>query len=398
VLNREKVIVALEAKQEQFRAFNVEQLRQRQLLEEQLETFFQHSAGTLQAELALLNIQWPGALPTAELDQAQRLRLPFAPQWSNHQEARAWAKDIFYDRPTIAVDGSQITPSKEYLAPVGAVQIGWFINHHNGEKPYVKDIDFIVLAPAELGDGSDDGASNFPNWRINQERFVRECETLCDLMARFSGAPDEQKPLCFFDGSFIISFAGQMRPERARPYISAVERLLHCSEDTRVPLVAYVDSSFSRDFVTLLDLLAGTASESGLSDAGLLGSYLPNWGDRTPCFLCARADSLSMDHRAAFYPEVAFSYVRFTADRPPARLEMPAWLLAEGRAEEIVDLVRAECVVGAGYPYAIETADALAVISQQDRERFYAIFEQFAQRNKLPLARTRKAASKLGRR
>jgi len=63
-----------------------------------------------------------------------------------------------------------------------------------------------------------------------------------------------------------------------------------------------------------------------------------------------------------------------------------------------MDLVRAECVVGAGYPYAVETADAAAVITQQDRQRFYALFQQFVESQGIPLTLARKAASKLGRR
>ena len=35
----------------------------------------------------------------------------------------------------------------------------------------------------------------------------------------------------------------------------------------------------------------------------------------------------------------------------------------QGLLERVVDVVRAECVAGTGYPYAMETADALAVIT-----------------------------------
>ncbi|MEZ4658570.1 MAG: DNA double-strand break repair nuclease NurA [Caldilineaceae bacterium] len=121
-------------------------------------------------------------------------------------------------------------------------------------------------------------------------------------------------------------------------------------------------------------------------------------GCAQPLFACAREDGLSKEGRFPFYNETVFTYMRLTSDRPPARIEMPIWILEDGRADEIMDLVRAECVVGAGYPYAIETADALAVISQQDRQRFYALFEQFAQRQEINFTRTRKAASKRVRR
>ena len=63
-----------------------------------------------------------------------------------------------------------------------------------------------------------------------------------------------------------------------------------------------------------------------------------------------------------------------------------------------MDVLRAECVVGTGYPYAIETADALAVISARDRERFYALFQQFAHDAAIEFRQARKAYSKLQRR
>ena len=34
--------------------------------------------------------------------------------------------------------------------------------------------------------------------------------------------------------------------------------------------------------------------------------------------------------------------------------------------------------MGNGYPYAVETADAVAVITMQDRERFYRLLQEFA--------------------
>jgi hypothetical protein len=191
-----------------------------------------------------------------------------------------------------------------------------------------------------------------------------------------------------------------MLPKHARPYLTAVQRVLNCSTEHGAPLVGFVDSSFSRDLVTLMETLLGQPNTLTLSDAELIRSarLLQNWGDRTPLFFCARPDALSQAGRAPFYQDVAFTYIRLASERPPARLELPRWLVEAGRAEEIIDLVRAECVVGTGYPYAIETADALAVISQQDRQRFHALFEQFAKRTGLGLTRARKALSKQARR
>ena len=70
----------------------------------------------------------------------------------------------------------------------------------------------------------------------------------------------------------------------------------------------------------------------------------------------------------------------------------------EGRLEHLLDVARAEAVVGNGYPYPLETADAVAVLSLEDRERFYRVFQQFAEKHDLRLRQSRKALSKRQRR
>jgi hypothetical protein len=64
----------------------------------------------------------------------------------------------------------------------------------------------------------------------------------------------------------------------------------------------------------------------------------------------------------------------------------------------VVDTARGEVIVGNGYPYAIEAADQTAVISVRDREMFYAVFQEFAEREQLDLRIARKAISKAQRR
>lgn len=410
MLDREKVIVALERKRSQFEEHANVLIRQQGLVQSRLQALQARSSREILDYLNQAGIEWPGALPTDEFDQADNLCILFDAKWVNHQDARAWAMGVLQGKPVVAVDGSQIVPTKDLNIPVGAVQVGWYINYHVPGGHYVKDVEFEVLGPAELGDEleEDMGDTLTPSWRVSQARFLREADRLCAIIEEFADTPDDAKPLCFFDGSFIVSFAGQLRPERARPYIQAVTKLLDCSARWRVPLVAYVDRSYSRDFVNLVDVIATAHTPVGpshasfeslrLSDAALFAPLLADWGDRTPLFYCARGDSLSMDDRAPFYTDVAFTYMRLTRDGVPARVEMPRWLVEEGRADEILDRVRGECVVGTGYPYAVETADALAVISGPDRERFYGIFEQFAQQAGMALVQTRKAASKVARR
>ncbi len=63
-----------------------------------------------------------------------------------------------------------------------------------------------------------------------------------------------------------------------------------------------------------------------------------------------------------------------------------------------MDAVRAECVVGGGFPYALEAADAAAVITVRDREIFLRAVHEFSERHGFAFRISRKAASKSHRR
>jgi len=392
MFHRERVIAALEAKAHRFAGYEVELNDAIGAYEQSLAKLAGLSRAEVEARLA--GVPWPGARPTAEHDQHPGIVVPFGRTWANHEQARAWAREVLAGVPTVAADGSQITPNRDISVPVGAVQIGWFINPHDSDQSYVKDITFEVLAPDELAD-EDEGALGFPDWRVNAQRFIGECERLIKVMQAVRDA--DVKPVCFFDGSLVVSFVQHMLPERQRQYVEAVVALLAASEECRVPLVGYVDTSYANDLAAMLDTLTGRQARRRISDGALLRSRM-QWGDRTAVYICAREDKVMPVGGSKYYDRVCFVYLKTTADRPPARLDLPGWLLEAGELERTIDVVRAECVVGNGYPYAVETADAVAVITMQDRERFYRVFQEFAEKQGLSLRFSQKAMSKQRRR
>jgi hypothetical protein len=215
-------------------------------------------------------------------------------------------------------------------------------------------------------------------------------ERAITFMEEYAG----QQAVAFFDGSLVISFIGQMLPEWQTRYIGAVKHLLEVSEHTRVPLVGYVDTSYATDMVTLLAYVAGYTQPVPISDAALLRPLM-KWGDRCRMFVCGR-DDLVIDK--SFYETICFTYLQTTQDNIPARVELPRWVFEDGLHNWKLDIIRAECVVGLGYPYVLETADAVAVLSIEDRERFFRLFQEFANRQSLPLRLSRKAMSKRERR
>ena len=336
--------------------------------------------------------------------------VPFGREFANHEQARLWAECI-EGITTLAVDGSQLQPWRDASIPVALVQVGFFANPHMHGKPYTKDVRLEVLAPEEImeeskSENKDPDSYPYSDMQVTLRRYMLEIETLIMQMehfaqARRAGDPD-YSPVVFFDGSLVVSFALTMPSPYRERYIAAAVSLLRTSEEQRVPLIGYIDTSYARDIITMLRRLDITSPHPTLHDTkrihdALLWKDRLKWGDRTPAMICARGDILS-DY-GKYRESVAFCYLQTSMGQSPARLEFPRWLLDEGILEPVMDVVRAEVIAGGnGYPYAIETADAVSVISMQDRAEFYAQFQDFIERQGLKFTFSRKAASKNRRR
>src|SRR5262249_31005806 len=95
---------------------------------------------------------------------------------------------------------------------------------------------------------------------------------------------------------------------------------------------------------------------------------------------------------------IGFVYLKTSATSPPARLEIPLWVLERGLLDQVINLVIAEVVVGNGYPYVIPSADSAAVISQRDRDALHAICQRSPREQQIDLRIPQKVASKSRRR
>ncbi len=443
MLYTSKVLAALAEKRDHFQGFTADFGKQVSGYRDALRQLGQRypNVAAISAKLAARTDASPaGALPTQEYDRWHTLvgdpagglipALLFREQFEHHQQSRAWAESI-RGVTTLAVDGSQLPPWHDASLPVGLIQVGLFENPHDPARPYVKDVLVEVLSPADLSEGADLGqhasaqgaALAGPNGMgtsagqggqaqkraahesfayseqmINLRRFELETQTLVNWMQRHQqpAAASAAFPVVFYDGSLVVSFALTMAPAFRDRYISAALSLLEASEECRVPLIGYIDTSYARDVTTLLGHLFEQLPETKHLHDALLWQGALEWGDRTPAFVSARGDVLGKYGR--FHEQVAFVYIQTVSHRPPARLEFPRWMLEEGILDGVLDVVRAEVIIGNGYPYAIETADAVAVISLRDREEFYHLFQDFAARNDLGLSFSSKALSKSRRR
>jgi hypothetical protein len=338
-----------------------------------------------------------GALPSAELDNLKTLTVEFGTEWSSHERSREWVMSVLQDRTTFAVDGSQIGPDKNISLPVAAIQVGWFENHHRFEGDYKKGARPVVLSPQDLVYINTERSSR--ETEVGLRRFEEEVKEACRFLREKAGweTRGEKMPLAFFDGTLMMSVT-LPRSEIQLRYIAGVRELVLLSQDTRVPIVGYVDRSEACDVVKLLDNLDTKDAPpfaATVFDTHILP--LKNWGDRTIFYYSRRQNLGEFYNEETGEDMVGFVYLQTTAGGGPARIDIPSWIYDAGMVNELIDTVRAECVIGMGYPYPLETADATAVISFSDREFFIRTLQKFANENGISFNISSKPVSK-GRR
>ena len=422
MLHKGKLLAALNLKRGQFNAFEDSFSDQLNAYRHALETLYTRYPSSTHLEHRLppdgIGMPSAGARPTMEYDRwlvhaAQSdnhsPKIPFGSEFENHEQARQWAECI-EGITTIAVDGSQLQPWRDASIPVALIQVGLFANPHSQGRPYTKDVHLEVLSPDEimeesLTENKDPDSYPYSEMQVTLRRYMLEVETLCNQMEQYGQKRQDDdpshSPIVFFDGSLVVSFALTMPGPYRERYIASAISLLQTSEQQRVPLIGYIDTSYARDIITMLRRLDMMERQpvlretKNIHDALLWTSQL-RWGDRTPAMICSRGDIL--EGYGPYREHVAFCYLQTTSTRPPARLEFPRWMLDDGILEPVLDVVRAEVIAGQGYPYAIESADAVAVITMQDRAEFYGVFQDFMERQGLKFTFSTKSVSKSRRR
>ncbi len=340
----------------------------------------------------------PGAIPSAEWAMDGSPVVIFDLSWRNHEQARAWAAEILNGRTTFAADGSQIYIEKETSLPLGAIQIGWFENPHRPGGDYVKDTEVRLFTPSDLLAGQAEPVR--PETRIGEERFIAEAAKAKDFLLRHKGWNErgERMPVAFFDGTFLVSIA-LPQTSLQRTFVETMTDLMRVSEQARVPIVGYIDRSFSRDLLTMTNTAAERdAVPQLLYDAAVLRWLNMPWGSRSAFCFAKRKGLRDFVDAESGLSLVGFTYLQTVSDSVPVRLDIPAWVFDGGLLEEVVDVVRAECIVGVGYPYPLEAADQVSVISRSDKDLILQALAKAAANGDIGIRINRKQASKDRRR
>jgi len=372
------------------------------------------TSGEIRASLQ--DAPYPGAYPIDEIDDVDNIVVPHqeSDDWENHEDVNKWAREILRDVPVLAVDGSQIPPTKQFNVPLAFVQSAWAVNYHRTEGQLDRGVEGRLLTPDEVTQQSDDGNYRFVDSQlVGHHRFEHEGNILTDQIAELADARDlgeiSQTPVVFYDGPLIASFANPLKPETRERYISTLSRVIAASQHHEIPLVGYVAGSSATELVKMTRLLLQEefGSDRVIPDAHVLTELMSPWGDTTIPFISKRdgsIDALQTTYEGTSYEfrdDILFSYLNVPPGAGLDRVEFPGWLChSEGpdgytsMYEYTVDVVRAEAGIGRGYPEILQQVDSDAVLSHQDRKQFQRVVQRWAESNDIPLEWNAKALSK----
>lgn len=368
----------------------------------------------------LTRASYPGALPTEQFDAVSALVQPHyvSDEWESHEAVNDWARDVLSDVPILAVDGSEIQPTTQFNLAVAYIQAAWCINHHAAGGRLERGIDGRLLTPIEISrEGEQDDYQFVDSSLVGEYRYEHEGNVWVEQIEALATARDsgelEQIPVVIYDGPLVLSFANNLDPASRERYVETMSEVVAASQHHDIPLVGYVAGTNATDLVKMMRRLLEEEFETDrvIADSRVLNGMMSPWGDYTVPFLCRRdgsVDALETEYENemyAFDDDLMFSYLKVPPGNGLDRIEFPGWITRtdgpdgyETLFEYTLDVVRAEAGIGRGYPEVLQQADADAVLTQTDRQRFLRLLQRWADANDVPLEWDAKTLSKERRR
>ena len=378
----------------------------RQYAESLLDASTAWTAADIRAELN--EEDYPGALPTGEFDNEPHMVVPFdeSSGWTCHEDVNEWAIDVMADITTIAADGSNLGPVREFNVPLGLTQVASFINHHRAEGDSERIVDTQLLGPEDLFNETSDGVLYIDSQEVDRVRYEHEADICVECIERVAG--QEPPPVIFYDGPLIVSFTNEMAQLIRRRYITAMSRILAASQYHQVPVVGYLSGSKANEVTKMLRRLDHRVLDDKqlVPDSRLFGHLMNNWGDRSILFESRRdssIDALKTTYEGVDYEfshDILFTYLNMpgTSASSVDRIELPRWIVDADLLEYTIDVVRAEAAIGRGYPEALQQADTDAVLDINAHQAFLRLIQNFADEYDLPINWGAKDLSKARRR
>jgi hypothetical protein len=316
-------------------------------------------------------------------------------------------------RPTpctvVATDGSQIYPDRHLDPSCYLLNISRIAFHYGThERPTMAAEPRFKYRTEDVPPEDDELTLQTSEDAISALRDEYELRALLDTAkkARVAGRP----LVALADGTLIRWMVRRVQDSALQEKLLArYAELLQGFRDADIPIASYVSLPASTEVVNLLRLREGEDLDAppqpvrgahpdeqsllGLYDRDLYEAVLEPGERSVPLASASRVLSTyaQEDRICSVYACVPTR----EGGCEIGRIEMPRWVAEDDGALALVHaVVLSECKKGGGYPLILSEAHERAVIRASEKALFYQLIQQRLEREGLPIARSRKDASK----
>ncbi|MDI6604848.1 MAG: DNA double-strand break repair nuclease NurA [Thermoanaerobacteraceae bacterium] len=302
----------------------------------------------------------------------------------------------------VAVDGSQIMPDHHEIRICYLINIGYVILSY-GQNSYaiMNSIPTLFYKEEELYKDINGYKTFITQKDLSFKRTIMEYDKVFECISE----PDKDISMAFIDGTLIEWMV--QGDENESIIISSILKTFDKAKELNIPLVGYLSSPKSNDFINMLRVCICPSKvvncntcrylKSGnnlpcnkiskINDSDLFSIILKD-GERSPMFL-------STSHILERYGEHKIAFFYMNTGSEISRIEIPFWVTEKS---ELVDFIHAVCYdqakKGKGYPISLQEAHEQAVVSGSDREMFYNMLSNICVKNGIKMSRSYKSQRK----
>lgn len=292
-------------------------------------------------------------------------------------EGHRWAVNRLSSYSSVAIDGSQITPSSHDSYNIGIV---YALALFQGAYQHGRCALFeqpLIIAPA-YGDVAEDVTEDI----VRSKRTLLEIRTATAAMKRMR-ENNVRQGICLLDGPIAPLFARKnttVSPELAASIESAITDMLEVSQQCAIPVLGYIARPRSQSVVKMLQRLNKDTSDITITDGEMYAAATKRdiepqkaWGARSSVWISDRPGIVEV------YKEGRIACWYLVFDRQCARIEMPAWVQKQAMINDIWQWLLAQCMLGLSYPLIATQVDAKVASTAHDRR----MWEQWLQQEGL---------------
>lgn len=319
-------------------------------------------------------------------------------------------ENIIFSTDGSHIDVDRHIPVNCYLINIGKVVLNYQRNSSaeidSEAILYAEDPDLKIIDPANSNSYVEVSGAV-----LAVKRFMEELRYLNEIAERL----DVQVPaLGLLDGTLVLwQLAGKDTPGFirdmfiTRTLLPLLDNLQRISQQKKMAIASYISLPRSREVVNILRLLLcphtpvncdfncrhlenkkiPCSSLNTVEDKEIFDAILQPW--ERSCLFLSRSSIMGNynGHRIGFF------YLKL--EQEVVRIEIPAWVWDNNILLNLVhSLTVRQCVLGKGYPVALQEAHEKAVITGMDREAFRHLLETSLNSKQLPVNYSEKSRSK----